>query len=403
MKPSAIPLVRSLPLPRFSRPVAIVWVFVAIVLCLVGLVVYGSGVLSAGRAFLAVESDRAKAEKDAIYALGRFAAGGQEDDYVAFERAMGKVDRARSLRRFPVGFASTDRVRDLSARADALVAQLPEIAAKARSGAIEGFDAVNRVHRLNLRLTPLEDELAAEVDTILATAHSALASGILAITGLLLIAGILASRRFIAQNDRLQQTLAQSENQLRQLVEAAPLPLLIVRATDKRLLYANERALEQFDLDIDGALARTFDDFHLEPEARARVAEAISRAGNVRDLEVELTDANGKSFWMLLSAQPLRFQGVVCLLMALADIDERKRLQDDMRRKAMHDPLTGLPNRAMFMESLERALAKARRRASRFSVVFMDLDHFKDINDTLGHQAGDALLKIMAERLLGAV
>ncbi|HEX4763484.1 MAG TPA: EAL domain-containing protein, partial [Usitatibacter sp.] len=256
---------------------------------------------------------------------------------------------------------------------------------------------------LNLRLTPLEDELAAEVDTILATAHSALASGILAITGLLLIAGILASRRFIAQNDRLQQTLAQSENQLRQLVEAAPLPLLIVRATDKRLLYANERALEQFDLDIDGALARTFDDFHLEPEARARVAEAISRAGNVRDLEVELTDANGKSFWMLLSAQPLRFQGVVCLLMALADIDERKRLQDDMRRKAMHDPLTGLPNRAMFMESLERALAKARRRASRFSVCFIDLDRFKEVNDTMGHPAGDSLLLEVSRRLTTAV
>src|SRR5690349_18646709 len=116
MKPSAIPLVRSLPLPKFSRPVAIVWVFVAIVLCLMGLVVYGSGVLSAGRAFLAIESERAKAEKDAIYALSGFAAGGEEDDYFAFERAMGKVNKARALRRLPVGFASTDRVRDLSAR-----------------------------------------------------------------------------------------------------------------------------------------------------------------------------------------------------------------------------------------------------------------------------------------------
>jgi len=104
-----------------------------------------------------------------------------------------------------------------------------------------------------------------------------------------------------------------------------------------------------------------------------------------------------------LSAQPLRFQGVVCLLIALADIDERKRLQDDMRRKAMHDPLTGLPNRAMFMESLERALAKARRRASRFSVCFIDLDRFKEVNDTMGHHAGDALLLEVSKRLLAAV
>ena len=403
MKPSAIPLVRSLPLPKFSRPVAIVWVFVAIVLCLAGLVVYGSGVVSAGRAFLANESERAKAEKDAIYALSGFAAGGQEEDYLAYERAMGKVERARTMRRFPVGFASTDRVRELSARADLLIEQLPDIATKARTGTIDGFDAVNRVHRLSLRLAPLEDELAAEIDSILATAHSALASGILAITGLLLIAGILASRRFITQNDRLQQTLEQNENQLRQLVEAAPLPLLIVRASDKRLLYVNERALEQFDLDVDRALSRSLEEFHVEPDARARLAEAISRSGTVRDFEVHLKDAHGKTFWMLLSAQPLRFQGVVCLLIALADIDERKRLQDDMRRKAMHDPLTGLPNRAMFMESLERALAKARRRSSRFSVCFIDLDRFKEVNDTMGHHAGDALLLEVAKRLLASV
>jgi len=403
MKPSAIPLLRSLPLPKFTRPVAIVWVFAAIVLCLVGLIVYGSGVLSAGRAYLGIESERAKAEKDAIFALSGFAANGQEEDYLAYERALGKVEKARALRRFPVGFASTDRVRELSAQADALIEQLPDIASKTRTGAIDGFDAVNRLHRLNLRLAPLEDELAAEVDSILATAHSALASGILAISGLLLIAGILASRRFLAQNDRLQQTLAQNENQLRQMVEAAPLPLLIVRASDKRLLYVNERALEQFDLDVDKALSRSFEEFHVEPDARARLAEAISRSGTARDFEVHLQDAGGKSFWMLLSAQPLRFQGVVCLLIALADIDERKRLQDDMRRKAMHDPLTGLPNRAMFMESLERALAKARRRASRFSVCFIDLDRFKEVNDTMGHHAGDALLLEVSKRLLAAV
>src|SRR5438128_6678371 len=119
MKASVMPLVRSLPLPRLARPVLIVWVFVAIVLCLVGLTIYGSRVLSAGRAFLALESDRAKAEKDAIYYLGRFAADGQDDDYLAFERAMGRIDKARSLRKLPVaGFASTTRVEALERQAD---------------------------------------------------------------------------------------------------------------------------------------------------------------------------------------------------------------------------------------------------------------------------------------------
>jgi diguanylate cyclase (GGDEF)-like protein/PAS domain S-box-containing protein len=404
MKTPMVPLVHSLPLPRVARPVLIVWLFVAIVLCLAGLTLYGSRLVSAGRTYLAVESERAKAEKDAVYHLVRFATDGNEDDFVAFERAMAKIEKAKGLRRLPVaGFASAERVTRLSGSADALVAQMPDIAAKVRTGSVEGFDAINRVHRLNLRLAPLEDELAAEVDAILGTVHSALASGILVITALLLVAGILASRRFLAQNDRLQQTLAESENQLRHMVEAAPLPLLIVRATDKRLLYVNERALEQFGLDVDGALSRTFEDFHVDPATRARLAEAISRHGTVRDFEVQLRDAKGREFWALLSAQPLRFLGVVCLLIALADIDERKRLQDDMRRKAMHDPLTGLPNRAMFMESLERAIAKARRRSSRFSVCFIDLDRFKEVNDTMGHPAGDALLLEVSKRLIAAV
>src|SRR5436190_11221518 len=119
MKASVFPLVRSLPLPRLARPVLIVWVFVAIVLCLVGLTIYGSQVLSAGRAYLALESERVKAEKDAIYHLGRFAAEGTEEDLVAFQRSMGKIDKARSLRQLPVaGFAPVQRIQELSAATD---------------------------------------------------------------------------------------------------------------------------------------------------------------------------------------------------------------------------------------------------------------------------------------------
>jgi diguanylate cyclase (GGDEF)-like protein len=123
----------------------------------------------------------------------------------------------------------------------------------------------------------------------------------------------------------------------------------------------------------------------------------------VDDFEIHLKGAGGRESWHLMSAQPVRYAGFVCLLIALANIDDRKRLQDDMRRKALHDPLTGLANRAMFLESLERAVHKARRRSAQFSVLFVDLDRFKEVNDTMGHAAGDALLKAIAGRLLAAV
>jgi diguanylate cyclase (GGDEF)-like protein/PAS domain S-box-containing protein len=205
------------------------------------------------------------------------------------------------------------------------------------------------------------------------------------------------------QNQELQNSLSESESQLRHLIESAPLPLLIVRAGDQQLLYANERALEQFGLDVDSARSHSFRDFHVDPEIRSTLGESLSRQGSVRDFEVHLRGLDGRQFWLLLSAQPMRYAGSFCLLCALANIDEKKRMQEDMRRKAMYDTLTGLPNRAMFMESLERAMRKARRRSTRFSVLFIDLDRFKEVNDTMGHHAGDDLLQTVAQRLGTAI
>jgi len=120
----------------------------------------------------------------------------------------------------------------------------------------------------------------------------------------------------------------------------------------------------------------------------------------VRDFEVHLKALDGREFWLLLSAQPMRYAGSFCLLCALANIDEKKRMQEDMRRKAMYDTLTGLPNRAMFMEALERAMRKARRRSHRFSVLFIDLDRFKEVNDRFGHLTGSWTLQKVG-KLLG--
>jgi diguanylate cyclase (GGDEF)-like protein/PAS domain S-box-containing protein len=85
------------------------------------------------------------------------------------------------------------------------------------------------------------------------------------------------------------------------------------------------------------------------------------------------------------------------------DITERKDLVEQLSYQAFHDPLTGLPNRALFMDRLEHALTRANRRGSKVAVLFMDLDNFKVINDSLGHKVGDQLLVATAERLKACV
>jgi len=91
------------------------------------------------------------------------------------------------------------------------------------------------------------------------------------------------------------------------------------------------------------------------------------------------------------------------LLGTTLDITERKRSEERLTHLAQHDPLTGLPNRALLMDSLRHAVAVSQRQRVPGALLFLDLDHFKNLNDTLGHAAGDRLLRSVGERLKGRV
>lgn len=94
--------------------------------------------------------------------------------------------------------------------------------------------------------------------------------------------------------------------------------------------------------------------------------------------------ADGRAIYMIGSAQ---------------NITERKRMEDEVRKLALYDSLTGLPNRVLFREELDRALLRAQRNASLIGVLFLDLDNFKRVNDSLGHENGDRLLREIASRI----
>ena len=96
--------------------------------------------------------------------------------------------------------------------------------------------------------------------------------------------------------------------------------------------------------------------------------------------------------------------GKVFIGMAVAqDVTEQRRAEESIRWQAYHDPLTGLPNRALMRDRLDQMLAMSERSGERMALLFLDLNHFKQINDTLGHDAGDHVLKTVAARLTGCL
>ncbi|HSY28487.1 MAG TPA: EAL domain-containing protein, partial [Burkholderiaceae bacterium] len=116
-------------------------------------------------------------------------------------------------------------------------------------------------------------------------------------------------------------------------------------------------------------------------------------------LESRQRRKNGEVFPVEIRMGPIDIDGQRHLLSLVRDVTERKEMQDHIQHLAYHDPLTDLPNRAMFNRQLNHAIAHAQRYHKGLAVLFIDLDRFKNINDTLGHDAGDRLLKEMSRRI----
>ncbi len=141
------------------------------------------------------------------------------------------------------------------------------------------------------------------------------------------------------------------------------------------------------------------------PEIRAEYEACVAARRPFRDLVFRRTRPDGQHRYIRSSGEPVfaadgRFAGYRGVS---RDVTQAMLAEQRVHELARYDSLTGLPNRNMFLGELDRTIARAARQGSEFAVCFIDLDRFKTINDTLGHDAGDELLKVMAERLRTAV
>jgi diguanylate cyclase (GGDEF)-like protein/PAS domain S-box-containing protein len=137
---------------------------------------------------------------------------------------------------------------------------------------------------------------------------------------------------------------------------------------------------------------------HVAPDDRGALLRALSKLRRgASDIEVRLRHKDGSTRWTLWNAA-FDPQGELIFAAGL-DVTERRRAEHQIQHLAYHDALTGLPNRQLFVDRLETALAHAERHGEHLAVLFIDIDHFKVINDSLGHTAGDRVLREVARRL----
>ena len=215
------------------------------------------------------------------------------------------------------------------------------------------------------------------------------------------IVGASAIARDISERKQGEEALQVSEEKYRTIVDTANEGVWLLDPRAKTT-YVNRRMTEMIGYAKEEMLDRSLFDF-MDDEAREEAQRNLERRqqGIKEDHDFRFRHKDGSDLWAIVSTSPwLDASGnYLGALGMLTDITERKRIEEQLAHQALHDPLTDLPNRALFMDRLDHALARATRNKEPVEVLVMDLDNFKVVNDSLGHQAGDRLLVSVAERL----
>lgn len=226
------------------------------------------------------------------------------------------------------------------------------------------------------------------------------------------VGAIVNNYRDITERRRFDDALRSSEARYRSLFERN-LAGVFRSSLDGRFLDCNEAFARIFGYDSPAELmGRQAQELYLGD--RAVFIERLKQAKTLVNLEECYKRRDGTPVWTLenvslvepesgTSGALLEIPDGPMIEGTLIDISERKRAQEQIEYQAYHDALTGLPNRLLLKDRLTQALAHARRQQASLVVMFLDLDRFKLVNDTLGHALGDQLLNAVAARLVGSV
>ena len=203
-------------------------------------------------------------------------------------------------------------------------------------------------------------------------------------------------------NDKYQkaeQDIEKYNRRIEDIIKSSPFPIIISRLTDDKIILANNNAIKLFGINSQQINQYHLKDFFADSNNRRILLEKIEESKEVQDFEVLIKTASTETpFWLLTSANIIDYNYDVALYSAFQDITSRKNREELLQNQATRDPLTSLYNRRYFEEEVKKQIIKAKTTNLPYSILMLDADHFKKVNDTYGHKVGDKVLIELATR-----
>jgi diguanylate cyclase (GGDEF)-like protein/PAS domain S-box-containing protein len=211
--------------------------------------------------------------------------------------------------------------------------------------------------------------------------------------------------RDITKRKQTTQALADSEALYRTAFKTSLDSVNINRLDDGTYVDVNNGFSKIMGYECQEVIGRTSMSLNIWVDLRDRehLADVLRRESHCRDLEARFRKKNGDIVWGLMSASAIKIEDIPCILSITRDISDAKTAANKIKNLASYDSLTGLPNRRLLLERLRQTPTVGDRSSRKRALLFIDLDDFKTINDSLGHQTGDLLLQEVAQRLVSCV